>query len=72
MPTRASDGVTAPGKLRGQAVTIGHFCGNEMNHASDQIIEHVKLFLSMREVPQTVSPRDKLTMPYKRLHLIRI
>jgi hypothetical protein len=72
MPTPASNGVTAPGKLRVQAVTIGHFCGNEMNHASGRIIEHVKLFLSMREVAQTVSPRDKLTMPYKRPHLIRI
>jgi hypothetical protein len=72
MPTLGPDSIAAPGKLRGQAVTIGHFCGNEMNHASGQIIEHVKLFLSMREVPQTVSPRDKLTMPYKRPHLIRI
>jgi hypothetical protein len=72
MPTLAPDGVTAPGKLRVQAATIGHFCGNEMNHASAAIIEHVKLFLSMREVPQTVSPRDKLTMPNKRPHLIRI
>jgi hypothetical protein len=72
MPTRASGGVTHRENYGGRPVTIGHFCGNEMNRASGQIIEHVKLFLSMREVPQTVSPRDKLTMPYKRPHLIRI
>jgi hypothetical protein len=50
----------------------GFSAAMKMNRASAVIIEHVKLFLSMREVPQTVSPRDKLTMPNNGLHLIRI
>ena len=64
------------GLLCGKRGEIRHFWGGKTNHASagirNRITEHVKRFLSMPKVPQSVSLRDRLTMPNIRPDLIRI